>query len=153
MRLLDHTLQQQLLVCGLDLREVALNPVELRAVRHVEDLGDVQLLKQQLRILGLVYTEVVKEQREVIASKLLRELTNKRDEDFSVYGSGMDRKVNESSILTDCRDERQSLDLQVRIDDLDPVPSVGPALGPKCVEREHCLIKVNHSSVRLLHLL
>ena len=65
----------------------------------------------------------------------------------------MDREVDEASILTDCRDERQSLDLQVRIDDLDPVPSVGPALGTKGVEREHCLIEINHSSVRLLHLL
>ena len=95
------------------MREVALNAVELRAVWHVEDLGDVQLLKQQLSILGLVHTEVVKEQREVIASKLLRELTNVRDEDLSFDGSGMDRKVNEASIITDCRDERQSLDLQV----------------------------------------
>ena len=143
----------QFLVCRLDLWEVTLDTIELRTVRHIEDLCDVQFLKKQLRILGLVHTEVVKEQREVIASKLLRELTNERDEDLSVDGSGMDREVDESSILTDCRDERQSLDLQVGIDDLDPVPSMGPALGPKCVEREYCLIKVNNSTVRLLHLL
>ena len=64
----------------------------------------------------------------------------------------MDCKVNESSNLTDCRDERQSLDLQVGIDDLYSVPSVGPTLGAKCVEREYCLIKINNSGVRLLYL-
>ncbi len=50
--LADHTLEQQLLVSGLHLRKVALDTVELRAVRHVEDLGDVQALKQQLLLVS-----------------------------------------------------------------------------------------------------
>ena len=36
-----HTLQQQFLVCNLELREETLDPVELRTVRPIEDLGDV----------------------------------------------------------------------------------------------------------------
>ena len=111
--LLDHTLKQQLLVCGLHLREVTLDAVELRAVRHVEDLGDVQFLKDQLRNLGLVHTEFVQEQSKVIASKFLGYLSNECDEDLSVDGSGMDSEVIESSILTYCRYESQSLDLQI----------------------------------------
>ncbi len=51
-RLLDQThcvirsiiyqvLQQQFLVCRLELGEVTFDPVELRTIRHIEDLGDV----------------------------------------------------------------------------------------------------------------
>ena len=54
--LLNHFSQKQLLVCGFDLGEVALDAVELWTVWHVEDLGDVQFFKQQLRVLGLVDT-------------------------------------------------------------------------------------------------
>ena len=88
-RLLDHLSQKQLLVCGLDLGEVALDPVELRTVRHVEDLGDVQCLKEQLCILGLVHGQVVEEQREVTAPKLLGELADEGDEDVGVDRSGV----------------------------------------------------------------
>ena len=56
----------------------------------------------------------------------------------------MDSEVYESSILTDCRDEGQSLNLQIGIDDLDPVSSMGPALGSKCAEGEYRLIQVHH---------
>jgi hypothetical protein len=48
--------EKQLLVCGFDLGEVALDAVELRTVRHIEDLCDVQFFKQQLCFLGLVDT-------------------------------------------------------------------------------------------------
>ncbi len=39
-----HTLQQEFLVGRLQLGEVTLDPVELRTVRHIVDLGDVKLL-------------------------------------------------------------------------------------------------------------
>ena len=97
-------------------------------------------------------TSKPEEQHEVTTSKLAGELPDEGDEDLSVDRSGMDREVDESSILTDRRDERQSLDLQVGIDNLYSVPSVSPTLRAKCVEREYCLIKINNSSVQLLHL-
>jgi hypothetical protein len=65
-------MQQQLLVLRLHQREVALDAVELRAVGHVVDLGDIQPLKQLLRLLGLVHREVVQEQREGFTLLLLR---------------------------------------------------------------------------------
>jgi hypothetical protein len=55
-RLFDHLFQEQLLVSGLDLGEVALDAVELRTIWNVEDLCDVQFFKKQLRFLGLVDT-------------------------------------------------------------------------------------------------
>ena len=72
MRLLYHRSQKHLLVCGLDLREVAFEPIELTIVWHVVDLCDVQFLKQLLPILCLMDTLVIKEQSEIITSKLLR---------------------------------------------------------------------------------
>ena len=59
----------------------------------------------------------------------------------------MDSEINESFILTDCRDEGQSLNPQIGIDDLDPVSSMGPALGAERAEREHCLIEIHHSGL------
>ena len=73
---------------------------------HVEDLRDIQFLKQQLRIPGLEHTEVVKGQSEIAAGKLLRELANEGDEDLSVDGSRMDREVDEASVQTDGSNER-----------------------------------------------
>ena len=97
--LTDHTLEQQLLVGGLYLRKVALDAVELRAVRHVEDLGDVQELKQQLRFLGLVHAEVVEEEGEVTAAELCGDLVDERKEDLGVDGSRMYQVVDEAPIL------------------------------------------------------
>ena len=76
MLVVDRVVQQIFLVGGLQLCKVALNPVELRAVGHVEDLGDVKLLEQVLCILGLVHAEVVKEEGKVPSTKLLRQLLN-----------------------------------------------------------------------------
>jgi len=59
--IVDHTLQQEFLVGRLELGEVTLDPVELRTVGHIEDFGDVQLLKQMLRVLRLVHTQVIQE--------------------------------------------------------------------------------------------
>jgi hypothetical protein len=64
--------QKQLLVCGFDLGEEALDAVELRTIWNVEDLCDVQFFKQQLRFLGLVDTQIIKEQCIIIATKLER---------------------------------------------------------------------------------
>ena len=47
----------------------------------------------------------------------------------------------------------KSLDPQIGIDHLDSVSSVSPTLWSKGAEGEHCLIKINNSSIRLLHLL
>ena len=109
LRLFDHLFQDQLLVSGLDLGEVALDAAELRKVRHVEDLRDIQCLKEQLRILGLVDGQVVEEEREVTTPELLGELANEGDEEVGVDRSGLDCEVDEAAVLTDGRDERQRL--------------------------------------------
>ena len=119
----------------------------LTTVRHVEDLRDVQCLKEQLRILGLVHGQVVEEQREVTASKLHRELAHELYEVLGVDRPGMDCEVDEAAVLTDRRDERQGLHLQVGVVDLDPVTPVGPALGTERAEREHRLVKVHNAGL------
>ena len=62
-------------------------------------------------------------------------------------------EVDEAAVLADRGDERQSLHLQVGVANLDPVPPVRPALGPERPEREHRLVKVDDSCLRLLHLM
>ncbi len=39
--IVDHTFQQEFLEGRLELGKVTLDPIELRKVRHIEDLGDV----------------------------------------------------------------------------------------------------------------
>ena len=56
-------------------------------------------------------------------------------------------------MLTDGGDERQSLNFQIGVVDLHPVPLVGPALGPERSKREHRLVKVNYSGLRLVYLM
>jgi hypothetical protein len=46
-----HKFQKQFLVCRLQLRELTLDPIELR---QIEDLRDVEFLKQMFRILSLM---------------------------------------------------------------------------------------------------
>ena len=60
--ILDHVLQEQLLVGCLHLGEVALDAIELRAVGHVEDFGDVEFLEGDFGSPGLVHVDVVQEQ-------------------------------------------------------------------------------------------
>ena len=105
MYLTYHMLQEQLLVGGLHLREVALNAVELRAVGHVEDLRDVQLLEEQLRAPGLVHGKVVEEEGEVAPAKLASELANECDEGLRVDGQRVDGEVDEAPVLIDGGDE------------------------------------------------
>jgi hypothetical protein len=63
--IVDHTLQQEFLVGRLELGEVTFDPVELRSVQHIEDLGDVHFLKQMLCIHRLMQTQVIQEERKV----------------------------------------------------------------------------------------
>jgi len=153
MHLFHHILQEQLLVGGLHLRKVALDPVELWAVGHVEDLGDIQLLKEELRILGLVYAEVVEEEREVAAAELCRDLLDEREEDLGVDGLRMHQVVDEAALLADRSDHGQGRDLQVGVIDPNPLPVVGPALRPERAEGEHGLIKIENLGIRVMHLL
>lgn len=61
MNVLHHIFQQMLFIGGFDLREVAFNSVELRAIGHIEDLCNVQLLEQMFCILGLMNCKIIKE--------------------------------------------------------------------------------------------
>ena len=51
---LEKSLEHHLLVSGLDQREVALDPIEVRTVGHVEDEGDIKPLTDLLNLFGLV---------------------------------------------------------------------------------------------------
>ena len=153
MYLTYHMLQEQLLVGCLYLREVALDAVELRAVGHVEDLRDVQLLEEQLRASSLVNGEVVEEEGEVGPAELASELPNECDEGLRVDGQRVDGEVDEAPVLTDGGDERQSLNFQIGVVDPHPVPLVGPALGPERSKREHRLVQVDDSGLRLVYLI
>ena len=137
-------LQEYFLVGGLDLCEVALNAVELGAIRDIEDLCDVKLFEEALGILGLVHAEVVEEQREVPPAQLLRELPHESKEYLCVDGQGMDDVVDETSVLTNGGDERQSLNFQIGVIDLDTLLLMCPALGPKCSEGKHRLVEVDY---------
>ena len=96
-----HTLQQQFLVCRLQLREITFNAVELWTVRHIEDLGDVQLLKQMLRVLGLVHTQVVQEQCKVTTTEFLSDLVDECNKDLSVDRFRVHDIVDEAMLFTD----------------------------------------------------
>ncbi len=98
----DHTLQQEFLVGRLELGEVTLDAFELRTVRDIEDLGDVQLLKQMLRVLGLVHTQVVQEQCKVITSEFFSDLVDKCNKYFGVDGFRMNNVIDEAMLFTDC---------------------------------------------------
>ena len=56
----------------------------------------------------------------------------------------MDSEIDEASILTDSSDESKSFDPQIGVDNLDPVPSVGPAFGAERTEGKHGLVEVHH---------
>ncbi len=59
-------------LCCLELEEVTFDSIEPRTVRHIEDLGDVQLLKHMPRIHGLVHTQVIQEQCKITSTELMR---------------------------------------------------------------------------------
>jgi hypothetical protein len=100
--IVDHTIQQEFLVGRLELGEVTLDPVELRTVRHIEDLGDVQLLKQMLRVLGLMHTQVVQEQCKVTTTEFLSDLIDECNKDLGVDRFRMHDIVDEAMLFTDC---------------------------------------------------
>ena len=97
-----HTLQQQFLVGRLDLGEVTFDAIELWTVRHIEDLGDVQLLKQMLRILRLMHTQVVQEQCKVITTEFLSDLIDECNENLGVDRFRVHDIVDEAMLFTDC---------------------------------------------------
>jgi len=99
--IIDHTLQQEFLVGRLELGEVTLDPVELRTVRHIEDLGDVQLLKQMLRILGLVNTQVIQEQCKVTTTEFISDLIDECNKNFGVDCFRMHNVIDEAMLFTD----------------------------------------------------
>ena len=65
----------------------------------------------------------------------------------------MDGEDDEAAVLADGGDERQGLHLQVGVVHLDSVPPVGPVLGPERPEREHRLVQVDDSGLRLVYLI
>ena len=97
-----HTLQQEFLVGRLELGQVALDPVELRTVRHIEDLGDVQLLKQMLRVLCLMNTKFIEEQCKVTTTEFISDLIDKCNENLGVDRFRMHDIVDEAMLFTDC---------------------------------------------------
>ena len=68
---------------------------------HIEDVGDVQLLKQMLRVLRLVHTQVVQEQCKVTASEFLSNLTDECYKYFGVDCFRMHNLVDEAMLFTD----------------------------------------------------
>ena len=98
----DHTLQQEFLVGRLELGEVTLDPVELWTVRHIEDLGDVQLLEQMLRILRLMNTQVIQEQCKVTVTEFFSNLVDECNKNFSVDCFRMHNVIDETMLFTDC---------------------------------------------------
>ena len=100
--IVDHTVQQEFLVGRLELGEVTLDPVELRTVRHIEDLGDVQLLKQMLRILCLMNTQVIQEQCKVTTTEFFSDLVDECNKNFGVDCFRMHDIVDEAMLFTDC---------------------------------------------------
>jgi hypothetical protein len=101
-RIIYHTLQQEFLVGRLEFGEVTLDPVELWTVRHIEDLGDVQVLKQMLRVLGLMHTQVVQEQCKVTTTEYLSDLIDECNKDLGVDRFIMHDIVDEAMLFTDC---------------------------------------------------
>ena len=97
-----HTLQQEFFVRRLELGEVILDSIELRTVRHIEDLGDVQLLKHMLRILGLVHTQVIQEQCKITSTELISDLIDECNEDLCVDRFRVHHIVDEAMLFTDC---------------------------------------------------
>ncbi len=81
--------------------KIAFDTVELWAVRYIKDLCDVQLLKQEFCIFGLMDTQVVKEESEILTAKFLRYLINECEENFCVDGFRMYNVIDESTFFTD----------------------------------------------------
>ena len=99
--IVDHTLQQQFLVGRLELGEVTLDPIELWTIRYIEDFGDVQLLKQMLRILRLVHTQVIQEQCKVTTTEFFSDLVDECNKYFRVDCFRMHDIVDETMLFTD----------------------------------------------------
>ena len=91
--------------------------------------------------------EVVKEEGEDTTTQLLCKLPNESNKALRVNSHRVYCKVNEPTILGDRGDERQSLNFQIGVVDLDPVPLLGPPLGPESSKGEHGLIQVDNLSV------
>ena len=61
---LEESLEHQLLVSGLDQREVALDAIEVGTVGHVEDEGDIKPLTDLLNLFRFVDREIIEKQSE-----------------------------------------------------------------------------------------
>ena len=84
------------------MREVTFDPIELWTVRNIEDLGDVQLLKQMLRVLRLMHTQVIQEQCKVTTTEFLSDLIDECNKDLSVDRFRVHDIVDEAMLFTDC---------------------------------------------------
>ncbi len=100
--IVDHTLQQEFLLGRLKLGEVKLDRVELRTVRHIEDLSNVKLLEKMLGVLRLMHSLIIQEECKVTASEFLSNLTDECNKYFGVDCFRMHNIVDEAMLLTDC---------------------------------------------------
>ena len=80
--------------------EVTFDTVELRTGRYIEDLGDIQLLKQMLRILRLVQTQVVQKECKVTTPEFISNLADECNKNFRVDCFRMHDVVDEAMLFT-----------------------------------------------------
>ena len=138
----------QLLELSLQLGEGELDGVELRAVHHVEDVLEAELL----HLLGgaLVHAEVVHEQAQLLAGVLLPQVLQVLLEPRGVDGLGEDLEVLDALLLRNGGQQCQGRLTQPLLVDSLVLLGQGPLHVHDSLAGEHGLIQVDHPVAAVL---